>query len=249
MARGMINVVSDEFVTLSNKLERIGRAELPVAVRGTLNQMAFDMKGTSGKRGEIDKRAEKDFDYRRNKALFKVLTGVNKASGLDISKMESEAGIVNKSGLNKVAEGLAQQQKGGETKQGATPLSRSRTGKNIGRKVRKPSYLQNMDPIDARKRKKGRFNAAAVKAKRSRRAILINGRGGVGIVAMVRFIKRKKGNIEFRINWLHRINDSGKVELSKKRPFVNNAAKEVMKGMPQEFVKQAEKRITKALSK
>ena len=119
----IININSDDFVKFSNKLEKIGRADLPVAVRSTLNETAFRMKGVGGKRGAIDLQAEKDFDYRRNRTLFKVMTGVSKASGLNVSTMKSEAGIVRKPGRDKLAEGLAQQQKGGKINQKATPLS------------------------------------------------------------------------------------------------------------------------------
>lgn len=249
MARGMLNIRSDEFVVLANKLQRIGKADLPVAVRSTLNQLAFDMKGTSGKRGEIDKRAEMDFDYRRNKTLFKAITGVTKADGLNISNMESEAGIIKRSGMDEIAEGLADQQKGGTTKQKATPLSRSRTGRNIGKKVRKPAYLQNLDSIDLTGKKKQKFVTAAIRAAQKRRTVLIEGRGGTKLIARIRAFKRVDNSVDFRMDWLYRINANGNVSLKRKRPFVDRAADEVIKTLPQEFVRQAEKRITKAFQK
>ena len=247
MGQNMININSDQFVILANKLEKIGRAELPVAVRSTLNEIAFRMKGTGGARGQIDKRAEQDFDYRRNKTLIKKLTGVNKAKGLDIGNMRSEAGITSRSGLNEVAEGLADQQRGGETKQGATPLLKARIGKSISKKVRKPSYLQNLSTFDMRNRKGNRWIAAAIKAKRDKKLILVEGKGGTNLIARVKSFRRGKKNIKFKLDWLYRINKTGTVFLKKKRPFVNRAAQEVMKGMPQEFVRQANRRIQKAM--
>lgn len=244
----MININSDQFIVLANKLEKIGRAELPVAVRSTLNEIAFTMKGTGGARGQIDKRAEKDFDYRRNKTLIKKLTGVNKAKGLDIGNMRSEAGIMNISGLNEVAEGLADQQRGGQTKQGATPLLKARIGKSVSKKVRKASYLQNLSTFDMRNRKGSRWIAAAIKAKKDKKLILVEGKGGTPLIAKVKSFRRGKKGIRFKLDWLYRINEGGMVFLKKKRPFVNRAAQEVMQGMPQEFVKQANKRIQKAMS-
>lgn len=243
----MININSDQFVILANKLEKIGRAELPVAVRSTLNEMAFRMKGTGGARGQIDKRAEQDFDYRRNKTLIKKLTGVNKAKGLDIGNMKSEAGITNRSRLNEVAEGLADQQKGGETKQFATPTLKTRIGKAVSSKVRKPSRLQHLLVLDLRKRKKGRWIASAIRAKKVNKMIRVTGRGGVDLLAKVKNFRRGKKGVKFKLDWLYRFNDNGTVFLKKKRPFVNRAAQEVMRGMPQEFIRQANRRIQKAM--
>lgn len=247
MGQNMININSDQFVILANKLEKIGRAELPVAVRSTLNEMAFRMKGTGGTRGQIDKRAEKDFDFRRNKTIIKKLTGVNKAKGLDIGNMKSEAGITSRSGLDEVAEGLADQQKGGETEQFATPSLKTRIGKSASRKVRKPARLQHLHLIDLRKRKKGRWVAAAIRAKKVNRMIRITGRGGTELLAKVKSFTREKSGVEFKLDWLYRYNENGLVFLKKKRPFVNRAAQEVMKGMPQEFIRQANRRIQKAM--
>ena len=248
MGQNMININSDQFVVLANKLEKIGRAELPVAVRSTLNEMSFQMKGTGGTRGQIDKRAEKDFDYRRNKTLIKKLTGVNKAKGLDIGNMKSEAGITSLSGLSEVAEGLADQQRGGATKQKATPLTKARISKSISKKVRKPSYLKNLSTFDMRKRKGNRWIAAAIKAKKDKKLILVEGKGGIGLLVKVKSFRRGKKGVKFKLDWLYRINEGGMVFLKKKRPFVNRAAQEVMKGMPQEFIRQANKRIQKAMS-
>lgn len=247
MGRNIINIRSDEYIKLSNKLQRIGKADLPVAVRSTLNEMAFRMKGTGGTRGEIDKRAEQEFDYRRNRTLFKAVTGVSKASGLNISGMQSESGIIKRSGLSEVAEGLADQQRGGKTEQKATPLTKSRTGRNIGKRVRKPSYLQSLQPYDMRGKQGRRWIAAAIRAKKSRRAILIESRNGTKLIARVRNFKRKPERVEFKIDWLYRINDNGMVTLKRKRPFVNRAAQIVIKDMPNEFKRQATKRIEKSL--
>lgn len=245
MAIGIININSDEFVKLSDKLEKIGMADLPIAVRSTLNNMAFRMKGSGGQRGMIDISGEKEFDYRRNRTLLKAMTGVNKADGLDIRKMQSQAGIIKRSGMDQVAEGLEDQEKGGKTEQKATPLTRTRTGNNLGRKVRRKSYLKNIDALDLRSKRGNKYIAAAIRAKKQNRTILIKGRGGTTLIGRVKSIRRQKGTVKFKTDWLYRINDNGYIKLKKKRPFVTDAAKEVMKTGAQEFVKQAEKRLNK----
>jgi hypothetical protein len=247
MASNIIDINSDAFVTFTNKLEKLGRADLPVAIRGTLNQMAFDMKGVGGSRGEISKRAEQDFDYKRNNNLFKFMTGVDKARGLDIGGMKSEAGIVDRAGKGDLAEGLADQQRGGDTKQGATPLEGSRIGGNIPKKVRAASHLRKLNSLDLRRKKKGAFTAGAIKAKKANRTILVATKGGNSMIARIRGINKARGGVKIRLNWLYRINSGGTVKLKEKRPFVDNAARQVMKNGSKEFIKQAKRRIEKTL--
>jgi len=244
-----INISSDDFILFANKLEKIGKADMPVAVRSTLNQLAFRMKGSGGQRGEIDKQAEKDFDFRRNKTLFRVMTGVEKASGLNVANMQSKAGIVKKSGRDQLAEGLAQQQQGGNTKQKATPLDAARTGRTVSKRVRRPARLRNLNSIDLRTKKKGKFIGGAIRAHKERRTIVVSGRGGSIVIARVRKINRTRGSIDIKMDWLYKINPSGQVKLKKARPFVNSAALNVMQKMPQEFKKQAQRRIEKSLKR
>jgi len=245
----MIEINTADFNVLSNKLEKIGKADLPVAVRSTLNSMAFKMKGAGSKRGQIDIQAEKDFDYRRNKTLFKVMTGVQKASGLTINRMQSKAGIVSRSGRTELAEGLAQQQKGGKLKKKATPTLKTRPGSNISKRVRRPSYLRNLNSIDATNKRGQKFIQAAIRAKKEKRTLLIKTKSGDTVVAKVRSIKRARGRIDVRISWLYRYNQNNSITLGKSRPFINTAAKTVIVMMPKEFEKQARKRISKSLSK
>lgn len=250
MAEKIINIQADEFVRLANKLEKIGRSDLPLAVRGTLNNMSFRMKGSGGQRGQIDKQAEHDFEYRRSKTLMKTITGVSKATGWNINKMQSESGIIKKSGLSEVAEGLADQQTGGSTKQKATPLSSSRTGKRHGRKVRQQFLLKQIESAYKVKRKRGkRFIQLALRAERTGRPIIITGKGGDDYLGFIKRYKRTSRGIDFTFDWKYRFNRDGKVNLKEKHPFIENAAKIVGRGMSKEFVEQANKRINKTFRK
>lgn len=248
MAQGLLSINTDEFIVATNKLEKLGRADLPVAVRSTLNEMAFRMKGSGGTRGQIDKQAEKDFDYRRNRTLFKKLTGVSKAQGLDIGRMQSESGIVNRSGMNEVAQGLADQQKGGTTKQKATPLNKSRIGSNKGKRVRKSSQLSRLkDAVRIKKKKGSEFIKLAARAHKQGRPVIITGRDGNDYVGILKGFKRQRKGLKIKIDFQYRINKSKTVNLKKKRPFVDRAAVTVMRDLPNEFARQAQRRINKSM--
>jgi len=245
-----ININTSEIVEFTNKLEKMHRSDLPIAIRNTLNEMAFRMKGYSGKRGEIDKEAERQFDYRRNKTLFKAMTGVNKAKGFNIKTMSSEAGIINRSGRTDLAEGLAQQQKGGNVKSSTTPLKKARTGKNIGKRVRKKDqHKSHGAPYEVKKRRGKRFVELAYRSERTGRPLQVTVRGGESLIGRVRKIRRVRGKVDIKINWLYRKNKGSRVKLEKKRPFIDRAGMNTAKGMEKEFVRQAKIRITKTLNK
>lgn len=241
----VLYIDSDEYIKFTNKLEKLGRADLPVAIRATINNLAFEMKGNKGKRGEIDKKAESGFTYRRDKNLFKAMTGVSKATGLKIAKMSSKAGIINRSGKGELAEGLADHQKGGDTDQKATPLSTARTGKSIGKKVRSANRLSKLNAINVRNKKGKQFMRLIIKAKKENKLLIVNGKRGDALIARIGLMKRKKDGYNIKLQYLYRFNKSGKVNI-KRTPYINNAAKEVMKMGPAEFEKQAKRRIDKS---
>lgn len=241
----ILDINSDDLVKFTNKLEKIGKYDLPVAVRGTLNETAFRMKGFGGRRGEIDIQAHKEFDHIRSKNLFKAMSGVTKARGNNISSMSSEAGIIKRSGRDKIAEGLAQQQEAGNVDTGATPTDKSRIGGSIGKKVRRKNYLKSVVPVNLMKNKGKRFMLRAVAAIKNKRAIMFKARSGITYVANVKKMNRGE-NVTPRLDMeiLYRINREP-VKLRVKRPFVNKAAQVAGSRIPQEFLIQAKKRIDK----
>lgn len=236
------NLNTSELTILSNKLDRIGRSELPLAIRGTLNDMAFKMKGYR-QRGEIDKMAEKSFDYKRDKNFIKSMSGAEKATGFNTKKMVSKAGIIKTSGKNKVAEGLFAQETGNDINKKTTPLDGSRTAKNRSKKVGRQSRLRNLNPIDARELRKNKFIAKAISSKNKKRMLLVKG-SGTDLIGRVRTFKRKKGTVDIKIEWLYRVADNINIKL-KKRPFIKKAAKNVGKDMDKIFVENANKRLNK----
>ena len=153
---------------MTSKLERLHRSALPLAVRGTLNATAFDMK----KRTLLGVASE-EFTIRQ-KNFFKANSRVFMAKGWDVPKMESAVGMVDnrlKGHSNFAVRDLAQQEKGGDIGgRSFIPITEgARTGRSYSRRVKSKYRLQNIKGvIDARntigKTKGERFIKSAIKA-------------------------------------------------------------------------------------
>jgi hypothetical protein len=115
-----MKIKSDELAIIANKLDRISRSDFPLAVRATLNNMAFTMQ-----KSELIKSANREFDYNRT-SIIKNLSWADKATGFNIKNMKSRAGIRIRPNRRKVAEGLASQEKGCEIDSRTVPTIKSR---------------------------------------------------------------------------------------------------------------------------
>lgn len=100
-----LDVNVDGAIQLTARLERLNRSAFPVAVRSTLNDMAFEAKKN------IPNQAKSKFTIRQNN-LFKRFSGVNKAAGYNLNNMQASVGVVD-NGKPKLAKGLATQETGG----------------------------------------------------------------------------------------------------------------------------------------
>ncbi|KKN42121.1 hypothetical protein LCGC14_0716250, partial [marine sediment metagenome] len=74
----ILNVNTDEVVRYSNKLEKLHRSAFPIAIRGTLNNAAFDVKQKT-----MPVSAEKEF-VNRQPNFFKANSKVNMAKGFNV---------------------------------------------------------------------------------------------------------------------------------------------------------------------
>ncbi len=69
MTENIFNINTDASVMLVNKLEQLHRSAFPLAVRGTLNAAAFDVKMKT-----LDESATQNFE-RRSPTFFKRFSG------------------------------------------------------------------------------------------------------------------------------------------------------------------------------
>lgn len=234
-------IKSDELAIIANKLERVHKSDLPIAIRSTLNTMAFRMKKT-----EIGRSAEKEFDYKRTN-IVNNLSRFEKATGFDIKRMKSKAGITEQPGRQKVARGLAAQEKGGKIEGKSTPTLQARGG-SVSSKVRKARQLQSNRIIDARNKKRQYFIAAAAIAKKQNGYLITKSKSSeVSAVALVsRFTRKKRGNPNIKLRWMYSIQEDNKViKPSKGRRYMKKAYINTMNDFHNEFLRQANKRLKK----
>lgn len=243
----IIDVDSSEIVKFTNKLERIGKYELPVVARQTLNELAFRMKGDKGQVGEIEKEAKEQFDYSRNRTLFRAFTGVQKATGNEINSMFSQSGIIERSGREKLARNMQEHQKGGNVDSRSTPTYESRVGGQLKGKVRTKNYMKKLVPVDLTRNKGRRFAIRAYQAIKNKRAIIFSAKSGVDYVADIEKYDRN-AKYKFSMTILFRLNKK-RLPLKEKRPFVNNAASNLIIHGPNIFIEKVNNRIKRKFEK
>ena len=129
-----LKIDTDELIELTAKLGKMHRSALPSAARNTLNNAAFETKK------EIPIQGKKKF-VTRNKSFLRAFSTVDKASGFDLKKMKSTAGINNNKG-SKVAEGLETQEFGGNLYTGRlVPHDNARTSNSHAKRLRRKNWL------------------------------------------------------------------------------------------------------------
>lgn len=228
---------TDNLVVFANRLDRMSRHDLPIAVRSTLNEMAFRMKKT-----EIAKSAAQEFEYKRTNVI-QSLTRFEKAKGFDINRMFSRAGITEQPRRQMVARGLEAQETGGDVEGELVPTKKARGG-NLGSKVRGPNKA-NPNWIDARGLRKNRFIAAAALAKRRRTLLITSTSQGAAVARVTGFNLRKRGGRgKIKLTWMYGIKNK-KIPSSKRVPFVRKAHTRTMLNFDNEFIRQANRRLKK----
>lgn len=187
-----ININSDAAVVFTNKLEKMAKSALPNAVRGTLNNAAFDVKKMT-----MPAEADKNFVHRKP-TFFKANSKVDMAKGWDISAMQSAVGFVGKNKPDQAVEDLEQQEHGGAIKGRAfIPLAAARVSKSWLKNVRAGNRISvvKANIIDAE-------NATGANdAQKFTKSAIHAGKGGLVIGT-----KRNNGNrIVFKINSTKRV--------------------------------------------
>ena len=223
---------SRKLVDFSYTLSRLHKAALPNAIRFTLNDSAIDMKKRT-----ISKQANASFKVAKPN-FFKVYSRFEKAKGYDIRKMQSKAGIIKSSNLNqKASTELAQQPIAGKVKHKSFRASKNmQTSKGLVKSTYKK--LRKKKPITTNK---ANYVKDAKLSKESGRPLLIK-KNNKGILVKVNSIKRK-GKDRIKTTPVANYNKRGIVDLKRKRPFIENAAKESAKLLDENFIKNATKQI------
>lgn len=242
----ILNINSDASVIYTNKLEKLHKSALPVAIRGALNDTAFTMKMDT-----MPKYAKSIFTQ-RSPNFWKANSRVNKAEGFDIKTMVSTVGFVS-SGLhnsttNYSVKDLEQQEHGGVIKgRSFKPLPGARISnsglKNVRANNRIASIKDLVNSADSRGvNDKQKFIKASVHA-------------GVGgyvlggkVLWRVTSISRVKGNIIFKREKLFSFQEQGVAKINKATHFMQKSALIVRPMMEEFYAKQAIRQIKKLQS-
>src|SRR5687767_16018423 len=85
-----LNINSDAVVKHTNTLEKMHRSAMPLAIRNTLNSVAFDVK-----KNTMPASAEREF-VTRAPNFFKANSRVEMARGWNVDSMQSVVGFIPK---------------------------------------------------------------------------------------------------------------------------------------------------------
>lgn len=160
----VLNIGSDALVAHTATLEKLHRSALPVAIRGTLNRAAFDVK-------KVTMPKDSDVFTHRNKTFFKSNSKVEPAKGFEVASMSAVVGFVPKANdKSHSVEDLQEQEHGGAIKGRAfvaTPAARvgNKWQKNVAFKNRMENIRKKIvDPRNNYGKGKSNWVSSAVHA-------------------------------------------------------------------------------------
>ena len=242
-----LNVNTKELVKLTNKLEQIGRAELPIAIRGTLNRAAFDAKQVT-----MPASAESHF-VRRNPNFFKANSRVEMAQGLQVSSMRSIVGFTPSSAKynNKAVRELEEQEYGGRVENRAfVPAEASRVGSNAT-PVRPKNRLRSIGKNIENKAVKVSEMTGANRRTKFIKAAVKAGRGGYVIAGLrktmlyrIDSISRKFGRTFIKQTPIYSYQAGRSVRIEKTK-FMREATINSAKKINRFYAEEAERRFKK----
>jgi hypothetical protein len=237
-----LNINTDEVVSFTNKLEKMHRSALPVAIRTALSSAAFDVKTKS-----MPKSANKAFTN-RDKNFFKAKSKVNKANGFDIKTMKASVGFVGGEKSQAIRD-LEQQEKGGTIKgRSFIPIDSARVGGSNSKKIRKQNRISDIRGfIDARKSKgagkKQKFVRAAFAAKKQNKLLLGNHEAKGGrTLSKIKSINKRGGKVNIKRIALYSLK-KGRVVNINPTNFMKRASHESGLKVKSFYIKEAKKQI------
>lgn len=227
----VININSSAVVRHTNTLEQMHKSALPLAVRNTLNSVAFDVKKTT-----MPASAEREF-VTRAPNFFKANSRVEMARGWKVDAMQSVVGFIPK---DQAVDDLEAQEYGGKIESRSfIPMDLARSG-GPATKVRPTNRLSKIGKVVNANTMEGRtpqakFINAAKKA----------GRGGYVIGNLPDKTLWKIERIDGRVihkKPLYSYEKNREVSVTA-TGFMRAASLESAKKLEQIFIEQAQKQI------
>jgi len=227
MKKAQFNINTSEVVEYTNRLEKLHRSAMPVAVRGALNDAAFDMK-----KNQVEKSFSARFTTRKRNFIRSHTVANKSKNTFDINQMVSEVGVI--SGKSEAGDELINQELGGNIGNRAfIPMDRARIGGNKGKLVSKRNYLK------------------AVKAKKTNNFVKESfdvGNGGYLIfrntLFQIKSARRTKRKPKINAIPIYSFKSGRSVKINK-RPFLAPAGEISAKKIPSFFEKRAKDKLLK----
>lgn len=235
----LLNINTDAIVKFTNKLEKMHRSALPVAIRGSLNSAAFDVKIKT-----MPISVKKEFTE-RNKTFFKANSRVMMAKGFNVKSMKALVGFTEsrlKGGNNFAVKDLLKQEFGGTiSKKSFIPTDAARGG-NKAKPVRPSNRLSKINRIVNQNHlsgsRKQRFIKAIHKAGKGGHVL-----GGTKVGTTTLFKVNSIGkNGKLRITPLYDFEDGRSVKVNPTH-FMANASIISGRKIEQFFIKEAKRQF------
>jgi hypothetical protein len=242
----MITVDAKGILELASSLTEVHRAAFPNAVRFSLNDLAFDVK----KNTLMPSIHNTDMTI-RSESFFRKYSGVEKATGWDISAMQSQVGMMPSLGAgtaDKAVERLKEQEGGGTLKHSFVPLENVRSGQTRRGRVRRKNQMSNIlifRKVDAGD-KQGFIRAITAtgieKGGTGKGIAVLYGKVLYEVVGFKR--DRKLNKIYLHVNRLYAYEENRQVNLRPKK-FVEHAALLSIPKFQEIFNVNAERQLAK----
>lgn len=244
-----LNINTDELVIFTNKLERLHKSALPIAIRGALNNAAFDVKQRT-----MLKTSKDDF-VNRQPNFFKATSKVKAASGFDMGSMQSEVGFTDtglKGEKNFSVKDLEQQERGGTISgRSFIPLKTARGSNSDSKPVRPSNRIS--DKKNLKKISDAKGSTWSVRAIKTAVHVGVGGfmlaTGGkgpqkTGQLWRVKSIERSGGRTRFKVDKLYSFSKTRKVTVHKTN-FMKRASLWSASNLEKFFIEQAERQFAK----
>ena len=244
----VLNINTNELVKHSARLERLRKSALPSAVRGTLNDLAFDVKQRT-----MPAHANTTF-IKRSPNFFKANSRVEMATGNQINSMRSSVGFFSNNlrsdkgnpADNYAVKDLEQQEHGGKIAgKSFIPLDTARTGGHASL-VKPANRLTRILPQN--KLVIARNLSGGSKKEKFIKAIFKAGAGGYvlgsnvmgeNLLWRVESLWDDNGKKRFRLTPLYSYSKKRKVAV-KETSFMREASLDTTKRVDSFYIKQAE---------
>lgn len=243
-----LNINSEAVVAFTNKLEKMHRSALPLAIRGALNAAAFDVKTrTMPKEAKVF--------VQRNPTFFKSTSKVDMANGFNVNTMQSVVGFLPQTGAKEsggATKDLEQQEYSGEIgNRSFIALKGARAGNSFNRRVKNKMRLAVIKSkiVDAKKSKartnSGKFFSSAQYVGVGG-FVLSNWRNKQGnrLLMSIDSIKRDGGNSKVKYTPVYSVKGNRSVKV-KSTKFMRKASTESANKIELYFIEQAERQIAK----